>query len=460
MASKTRTTPARGKGPSSVTIRMYNVGFGDCFLMSFHYASGEKHVLIDYGSTSAPKSGSANYMMDVAKDIERACNGKLHIAVATHRHQDHISGFSTEGSGTGKLIAALKPDHVIQPWTEDPAAEPAALSATTDLQLNDKKKISQFLGSLEDMHNIAGAIAQQAKKGAIPASDKKRDQMTFLGENNIKNLSAVRNLMEMGRGGTAHYVNAGMTLNDLLPGVNITVLGPPTLKQTDSIRTERARDPNEFWQFRSFWASQNIGQRSTAIKKTSSASLFSNVSSHPRTARTASVRWFIEQSRKITSEQTLELVRDLDSVLNNTSVILLFETGDRKLLFPGDAQIENWSYALNNKAWCNLLKDVNLYKVGHHGSLNATPKSLWKLFRHKGEEHAHDRLETLCSTKSGKHGSVSSGTEVPRSTLVTDLKAESDFSSTEEYHATDGVSRSVTLTIANLKKPLVARRGR
>ena len=71
MQARQRTTSARGKGPSSVTIRMYNVGFGDCFLMSFHYASGDRHVLIDYGSTSAPKIGSANYMTDVAKDIER-----------------------------------------------------------------------------------------------------------------------------------------------------------------------------------------------------------------------------------------------------------------------------------------------------------------------------------------------------------------------------------------------------
>jgi hypothetical protein len=38
----------------------------------------------------------------------------------THRHRDHISGFSTDGEGTGKIIAACQPDHVILPWTEDP----------------------------------------------------------------------------------------------------------------------------------------------------------------------------------------------------------------------------------------------------------------------------------------------------------------------------------------------------
>ena len=109
----------------------------------------------------------------------------------------------------------------------------------------------------------------------------------------------------------------------------------------------------------------------------------------------------------------LELVRDLDSVMNDTSVILLLEIGDRKLLFPGDAQIENWSFALENADWKKKLADVNLYKVGHHGSLNATPKSLWALFNRKGDVNTNNRLETLCSTKGGKHGSAKAGTEVP-----------------------------------------------
>jgi len=122
--------------------------------------------------------------------------------------------------------------------------------------------------------------------------------------------------------------------------------------------------------------------------------------------------------------------------MNNTSVILLFEIGGRKLLFPGDAQIENWAFALNDKAWKKVLTGVNVYKVGHHGSLNATPKSLWALFANKGDEHKHDRLETLCSTKAGKHGNVKSGTEVPRHVLVDELKKDSAFISTEDFKKT------------------------
>ena len=433
--------------PSSVTIRMYNVGFGDCFLLTFHYARNDRHMLIDYGSTAAPRAGGANYMTAIAKDIKNVCNGKLDILVATHRHRDHISGFSTDGEGTGKIIASLKPDHVIQPWTEDPAAAPDALTATAmNAKADSPKRLkAQYLGALEDMHAIADSIAHLTRAGVIQAGSEKKNQLTFLGENNLKNLSAVENLIAMGKCGTAWYVNAGMKLNSFLPGIKITVLGPPTLEQSQTIRNERARDPNEFWQFRSFWASQSMAANARTTTP-GGTNFFANHKAVPRASRTPNTRWFIQRSQQIQADQTLELVRDLDSVMNNTSVILLLEIGERKLLFPGDAQIENWSFALSNASWRALLKDVNLYKVGHHGSLNATPKSLWKIFDHKGEKGAKDRLETLCSTKSGKHGSIRSGTEVPRALLVQQLE-ESEFSSTDQMTASDGQVHSVTIQI-------------
>ena len=425
--------------PTSLTIRMYNVGFGDCFLVTFHYAKQDRHMLIDYGSTAAPKNVRGKYMTAVAQDIQKQCQGKLDILVATHRHRDHISGFATDGDGTGKIIASLKPDSVIQPWTEDPKAKTNALTATASSYTKGKPDAqtltAHFLGSLEDMHRVAAMAARLSASDPRLARSDAGKQLAFLGEDNLKNLSAVQNLMDLGKGAKAYYVNAGMTLNGLLPGVRITVLGPPTLKQSEAIRKERAKDPNEFWQFRSFWAAQRMTAEN--LSRASGRTLLPAARPLRRNAYPPNARWFIEQARRIQADQTLELVRDLDSVMNNTSVILLFEVGNRKLLFPGDAQIENWSYALSNKKWKTLLEDVNLYKVGHHGSLNATPKSLWTLFRHKGAEGAKDRLETLCSTKSGKHGSVASGTEVPRKVLVEELKKDSQFDSTENYKAAD-----------------------
>ena len=126
------------------------------------------------------------------------------------------------------------------------------------------------------------------------------------------------------------------------------------------------------------------------------------------------------------------LVRILDKAMNNTSVILLLEIGGKKLLFPGDAQIENWEYALSMDDDLKLLEDVHLYKVGHHGSRNATPRTLWNNFAQKLKDgEKGPRLQTLVSTMKGKHGHRESHTEVPRATLVKELAGFSDYQSTE-----------------------------
>src|SRR3546814_10469532 len=85
--------------------------------------------------------------------------------------------------------------------------------------------------------------------------------------------------------------------------------------------------------------------------------------------------------------------------MNNTSVILLFEVGDKHLLFPGDAQYENWMYALAQEGVTQRLCKVNVYKVGHHGSLNATPKDLWNGFEARGSSKTANRLRSFLSTK-------------------------------------------------------------
>jgi hypothetical protein len=141
----------------------------------------------------------------------------------------------------------------------------------------------------------------------------------------------------------------------------------------------------------------------------------------------------VGRSQKVRGAQLLELVRTLDQAMNNTSVILLFRVGKHALLFPGDAQIENWAFALHQKKYQKLLAGVTLYKVGHHGSLNATPKSLWNLFshRHTPEDHAKVRMQSVVSTKKGKHGNPRKKTEVPRATLMTALKSETDCKTTE-----------------------------
>jgi hypothetical protein len=91
--------------------------------------------------------------------------------------------------------------------------------------------------------------------------------------------------------------------------------------------------------------------------------------------------------RRITADwlaSAADLAIRINNKTNNTSLVLAIELahGDQRqvLLFPGDAQIGNWLSWPKIEKWQGqgvvnrLLKDTVLYKVAHHGSLNATPK--------------------------------------------------------------------------------------
>lgn len=441
-------TPNRSRARlalTSLSVRMYQVGFGDCFLLTFNYVGGEdRHVLIDFGSTKLPtKTAPEDGLLSIAKAIRDVCktdkypDGKLTAVVATHRHKDHISGFATNKarSASGDLIAAMMPDLVIQPWTEDPNAEIDALTATGAADRDPKRA---FIRSLRQMNEFAEAVVKEVdrrskeRKGQNLRRDPRLTKLGFLGETNLANPLAVKNLMEMGQRTKAEYLSYGdaTILEKLLPGVKVHVLGPPTLEQTTAIQKERARDPDEFWHLLAKAAIPNAKVDVDATKPLFPRRVVLEKDQPPYT------RWLIPQLDKITGDQMVELVRILDKAMNNTSVILLFEIAGRGFLFPGDAQIENWLYALKHakdrEKTLALLHRVELYKVGHHGSLNATPKSLWELFDLKSDDPKHEnRLKTLVSTLKGKHGQEDRGTEVPREKLVQELQAKSDFFSTD-----------------------------
>jgi hypothetical protein len=78
-----------------------------------------------------------------------------------------------------------------------------------------------------------------------------------------------------------------------------------------------------------------------------------------------------------------ELALQLDSATNNTSLVLAIEviSSGKVLLFAADAQVGNWlswqtlKWTLPNGVRVtgpDLLKRTIFYKVGHHGSHNAT----------------------------------------------------------------------------------------
>lgn len=423
-------------------------------------------------------------MLEVAEQIRLDCNKKLHVVVATHRHKDHISGFATTGvknaagETSGDIIRSCKPDVVIQPWTENPNLNDKTVKDGLAKEMVSDKDFKAapergFTATLSNMQRVAGLVKIEAERlGTFlteieddmvgftqPLEDKTKRQLLFMGDNNVSNESAVMNLRAMGAKGTAHFVAFGdrIGLSQVLPGVKVRILGPPTLKQHHEIIKQRSRDDEEFWMFHSmaknFWGMQaltadlveDLNERENEVRDR----LFPKAKVYQNFAP-SETRWFIRQVRSIRADQLLGLVRILDKALNNTSVIMLFEVGDKKLLFPGDAQIENWEYALSHPEIKKLLRETTLYKVGHHGSRNATPKSLWTDFKKRStDEKNPDRLKTIVSTMPGKHGH-SEQTAVPRRTLVNELEKFSEYHTTQNIRdksETDGWCEKIEIEL-------------
>ncbi len=164
--------------PNKITVRTYQVGFGDCFLLTFHYPpsgkrSRDRHVLIDFGSTRRKRGTPGDQMLRIAKDIREVCQGKLDAVVATHRHQDHISGFSTnkKGDAPGDIIASLNPSVVIQPWTEHPRARTDATAPPR--RPSDRRAFVAFLDAMQRF--AAGVLVRLGSIGT--PDDKRRDTM-------------------------------------------------------------------------------------------------------------------------------------------------------------------------------------------------------------------------------------------------------------------------------------------
>lgn len=409
--------------PARVHVRMYQVGFGDCFLVSFHYrrplADGrdQRHMLVDFGSTRTPRRRTG-LLPQAAQLIEQHTGGQLDVLVATHRHKDHIDGFGV--AETAAVIDKLNPSLVVRPWTDDPKLP---TDATGPAIRRDTHRIAVGLAAGQEFAGHVAALIGAAARRSLPG------ELSALAADQLPNKNALDNLERWANDGSGVYVAAGddSQIERFIPGITVRVLGPPTAKQAPEMTTQRANDPE-------YWLAQQA-QLADSLP-TSLAAEEPEFELEPEGVEPGPVAWLVERLHRQQLGSLLRIVRTVDDALNNTSVILLLDVGDKRLLFPGDAQIENWSWALkhapNRAALCKLLSRVDLYKVGHHGSRNATPRSLFRLW---GDDPSTGRaMAALMSTLSGVHGRTTA-TRVPRATLVAALLRRTG----DQLFTTDGL---------------------
>jgi hypothetical protein len=309
-----RVTPT----PHTVRVRMYRVGFGDCFLVTLEYdrpledGRNARHLLIDFGSFRKATQPSFS---EIAALIAQHCQGKLDVIVASHRDKDHIAGFADhEAFGT---LRQLSPSLVVRPWTDHPSAG--------------------WFGRID-----------RSKSSNSGTDERLRETVQD---------RASHNLLSMGSQCQVAYLEAGRaeSIERWLCGTEVLLLGPP-----------------------------------------------------------GPAAWRGDKCN-----------------LNNTSLILLItilgQGSSKCLLFPGDAEIDSWSRALEQSACRSRLKTVDLYKIGHHGSKKATPLPLIDIWK---ESKARPRVGLL-STDSHLFGRASDQTEVPSRQLLCKLRCFMTIVSTE-----------------------------
>src|SRR6476469_1656985 len=192
---------------ATVRVQMYQVGFGDCFLLSFEYAGQAepaRHILIDFGTRQL---AAGLNLADVAGEIDAVTGGGPDVVVLSHRHQDHMSGFG--GSGTEAVVSRWQPRLVVRSWTEDPDA-PADAAGPGGTQLR---------AGLDQGLAFAQALSTEIARSARGVPGDLRE----LALAQLANQAALDQLSAWSQGGKGVYVNYGtpLALDEVIPGVQV-----------------------------------------------------------------------------------------------------------------------------------------------------------------------------------------------------------------------------------------------
>jgi hypothetical protein len=446
---KGRTGPTKHAAKSrkdienNLRIRMYRVGFGDFFLITGWSNDGPQHILIDCGVTRG-KTGKGDIatIKTAVRHMAQETGNKLALLVVTHRHQDHIIGFSRCKAEFEKFEGRVEAIWMPYWETEYPKVqkyqdelENLALGLRAAALAGDRDAINEeILGiaenvtgvsvegpgggtnqqSLELLKNKLGVKPKYYAMGDTPELPKGLADAGFsaqiLGPPPATEFDFLK-LMDLTQG-VGQYVdtNGGpsMTKTKLLP------FGPEFIVGPDVYPTSAFRE----------WAPRVSGK-------------------HPD-LRQRYAKVLEKTIKSSTPNALLMAARKLDGILNNQSLVVLFTWKGKRLLFAGDAQAGNWLYWLYaldrptkklsdeqvTEEGRAILGSLAFYKMGHHGSTNATPIAAVGAM---GED-----LVTMCSTQENTFGSVENDSEVPRIPLISALAKKSVVIRSDHYAARIG----------------------
>ena len=394
---------------------MYRFGFGDFFLVTVPGVDGPAHILIDCGVHAA----NIDSMDECVKDMKKETNSRVALVILTHYHADHMSGFASNYDDFASF------DHVGAVWITnrlDPS-KPESSAFMTQLT-SVAAQLQLQLGARED------DTGQQARAKVENALG-----VTGGGGSNAKALK----LLQSGftskppvyyyQGGDAPTLPAELqrmiTADILAParkdsGGEFAASDNKTEQYLAAAGDDGVAHLTHLKPFEKAWPGSAADYPQTAFDEFDSALTGPKHKSKPDGAQR------MGQILGTMSPDALAAAADaLDKTLNNQSLVVLFTCQGKKLLFVGDAQWGNWESWLYGRAVTDadpgisdsarsILGSIDFYKVGYHGSTNATPIPAVGAL--------NPQCVAMCSTATGAYGDPAKKTEVPRLALMDALE--------------------------------------
>jgi hypothetical protein len=376
-------------GAYRAKIRMYRQGLGDCFLLSLKRSNGKPDykILIDCGvilGTTDPAVIMTKVVDDIVAatggDVATGRDGKVDLLLATHQHWDHLSGFiQAEPS-----FKHLKVGQVWVAWTEDP---------TDDLAKELRGEREQAMAALQMAANTMRMAGSRSPPGQeVSNADVIADMLGFFGAAGGSTSDALDKVKAMAPVRYCRPSDAPIELGD--PNVRLYVLGPPHDAKLIRRTLPSKSSPETYGLALDDSGVMPVDVHKALASKDDDLPFGTNYTIPFDIARGMDFfrRYFWGPGtdaptwRSIDSDwldSGAELALALDSATNNTSLVLAIELAGRDvLLFVADAQVGNWE-SWHDLAWTvdgkkvtgpDLLARTIFYKVGHHGSHNATLK--------------------------------------------------------------------------------------
>ena len=318
----------------SITLRAYNVLFGDALLVSWDEDDGEHHAWIDFGNFH----NDPNAVFEkVYNDVLSRTGGRLELLVITHRHLDHMEGFHS-------LRKRFKADFTINRLWH-----------------------AHVTPSVDQVFTIAERALRAMLPASIPDGDSDtgrmfRNNFGAKGDKIRKQMAAI--LKDIGVPASRTFkIHRGLNLKDALPpglkALDIEVLGPETNSKrylqplehallARGIAISSAADGR----IRTTREDPFGGARAVKFSKSALAGLAD-----------------VARLRRQLQSGGLEVLGAVDTTRNNTSIVMRLTHGSARLLLVGDAEEMSWEIMRKNGAPMT----ASVMKIGHHGSINSSP---------------------------------------------------------------------------------------